>query len=346
MAYKQYTQCVEPQNHSSMDKYVQAVLAGLITGGVAAAIAIAVGEPWCALIAIEIFAMAGVVAFCEWWLFDRLICLGGDREAIGMLVSIEPATGKSGLGAFDTDYSINLLLYDNPPGVSQTTAETHPPYGELIKEQDATKNLNIPFEGESAKDVATGDESAVLHAEFEGAGIRDLEIGAMIGLGLSEAALFACILIPGPLGAAAAAVLAFLAFLAALIGGLLGLGDTGDPSDVDPNLGDLHTNDPDSGNLGADLLYVQGTWVFDTFHEGWNEIHPIKICTRVGRWEGEWPDDFGTTVDDAKDGFEDAGKDKTKDEQKKPKHGWHVHPDVDGCEGADDDDTGTDDGIS
>lgn len=344
MSFKQYTQCVLPQNYNGMNEYVQAVIGGLIPGGAAAIWAIVAGEPWCAFFALEIFAMAGIVAFCEWWLYDRLICLGGDRDAIGMLVSIEPATGKSGLGAFDTDYSINLLPYDNPPGVSQSIAENRPPYGELIKEQAATRDLGIPFEGESATDTATGIESAVLHAEFEGAGIRDLEIGATIGLGLAEAALIACVLIPGPIGAIVGGILAFLALLAALIGGLLGLGDTGDPSDVDPNLGQLHTNDPDNGNLGADLLYVQGTWVFDTFHEGWNEIHPVKVCTRVGRWDGEWPDDFGTTVDQTKDGFDDAGKDETKEEQKRPEHGWHVHPDVDGCEGEDDDD-GNDDVI-
>ena len=80
-----------------------------------AALAIAEGEPWCALFAIEP-PMAGSCPFCEWWLYDRLICLGGDRSAIGMLVTIEPVTGKSGLGEFDTDYSINLLPYDDQQG--------------------------------------------------------------------------------------------------------------------------------------------------------------------------------------------------------------------------------------
>jgi hypothetical protein len=337
MAYRQYTQCVQPSNHGSMNQYVSAVLSGLISGAVWAAIAVAAGEPWCALYATEIFAMAGVVAFCEWWLYDRLICLDGDRGAIGMLVSIEPATGKSGLGAFDTDYSINLLLYDSPPGVTQAVAEQRAPYGELIEAQPGVTGIGLPTPGETATDVATGIESAVLHAEFEGAGIRDLQIGAQVGLGLSIAALLACVFIPGPVGIVVSAILAFLAFLAALFGGLFGLGDTGSPSDVDPGLGDLHTNDPANDNLGADLLYVYGTWVYDSFHEGWNEIHPIKACTRIGRWDGDWPDGFGGIIDRVTKGFDEARHPDTKHEQERPRHDWHEHPDVDGCDDEDDD---------
>ena len=247
MAFKQYTKCVTPQNHSPMNEYVSAVIQGLGAGGVSALIAVAMGHPWCALLGIEIFLMVGVIAFCEWWLYDRLICLDGDRGAIGMLVSIEPATGKSGLQAFDTDYSINLLLYDNDPGVSHADAELRPPYGELIKEQDATKNLGLGFSGEFATDKASGIKSAILHAEFEGAGIQDLKIGTQVGLGLTIAALVVCLAVPGPVGAIIAGILAFLAFLAALIGALIGLGDTGSPADVDPNLGALHTNDPANG---------------------------------------------------------------------------------------------------
>jgi hypothetical protein len=315
-----------------MNQYVAAVIQGLLAGGVMAAIAIAAGEPWCAFYAIEVFAMAGVIAFCEWWLYDRLICLGGDRAAIGMLVSIEPATGKSGLGAFDTDYSINLLLYDDPPGITQASAETRPPFGELIRGQQAITDIGLPTPGETATDVATGIESAVLHAEFEGAGIRDLKIGAQAGLGLSIAALLACVFIPGPIGAAVAAFLAFLAFLAALIGGLFGLGDTGSPGDVDAGLGDLHTNDPSNANIGADLLYVYGTWVYDSYHEGWNELHPIKVCSRIGRWDGDWPDNFDDIVDRVTGAFDDANDPSTRNKQKHPRHDWHEHPDVDGCE--------------
>lgn len=339
MPFNQYTTCVRPEDRLGLNPYVSAVLQGLLPAGLLAAFALAGGMPWCLLLAGQVFLFAGGIAFCQWWLHDRLICLGGDRFAAGMLVSIEPATGKDGLGAFDTDYSINLLLYDNPPGppdLTQAVAEMRPPFGKLIKHQQAIGDLGLATPGESATDKATGVKYAVLHAEFEGAGMRDLLIGLQVGLVLAIAAFFACMAIPGPIGAIVAAILAFLAFLAALIGGAVGLGDTGSPADVDPNLGALHTNDPASNNLGADLLYVEGSWVYDNFHEGWNELHPIKRCERMGRWDGDWPKDFGDRIDRLRAAFEDTDRPETKHEQTRPQHHWHHHPDVDGCDGESD----------
>ncbi len=331
MAYRQYTKCVDPSNFSSMNAYVSAALQGLLAGGIGALIAVSVGMPWCALLGIEIAAMVGIIAFCDWWHNGRLVCLGGDQSTVGMLVSIEPATGKSGLGAFDTDYSINLLQWNNQPGATHAVAESLAPYGFLMKEQAATKDIGLGFEGEFATDKATGITSAIMHAEFEGAGMRDLMVGAQIGMGLSVAALIACLAVPGPIGAIIAGILALLALLALFIAGLIGLGDTGDPADVNPELGSLHTNDASQGGVGADLLYVQGTWVYDALHEGWNEIHPIKVCSRVGRWDGDWPDDFGTTVGTIEQGFADASSDLVRAEQKRPEHGWTHHPVVNGC---------------
>src|SRR5437773_715379 len=116
MSYRQYTTCVEEQNHSSMNQYISATISGLLFGAAAAAMAAAAGMPWCMLIALEIGSMVWIIAYCEWWLRDRLICLGGDQDVVGLLVSIEPATGKDFPGNFDTDYSINLLPYPNRPG--------------------------------------------------------------------------------------------------------------------------------------------------------------------------------------------------------------------------------------
>jgi len=73
--------------------------------------------------------------------------------------------------------------------------------------------------------------------------------------------------------------------LAALFGTFIGSGDRGSPGDVKGAPTQLHDNDPVTG-LGADLLYGYGTWVFDSLHTGWNEIHPIKKCAFVGKWDG------------------------------------------------------------
>ena len=62
---------------------------------------------------------------------------------------------------------------------------------------------------------SSGICSAVLHAEFEGAGILDLLLASQIALGLAVAALIACLVLP-PLVTAILAFLAFLAFILAL----------------------------------------------------------------------------------------------------------------------------------
>ena len=89
---------------------------------------------------------------------------------------------------------------------------------------------------------------------------------------------------------------------------------------------------PDDLGLNADLLYVRGRWVFDSLHEGWNELHPIKVCTRVGGWDGAWP---AGTVDVQKrldEAFDAAERDDVVRRQEQPEHQWRVHPLVDGCD--------------
>ena len=330
MAYKQYTTCVQPGSHVKMNQYVQIVIQGLLAAGIAALFVAAAGEPWCLLIALEIGAIMSTIGYCHWWLDDRLICLDGDQVAIGMLVSVEPPWKKTGFDAIDTDYSINLLLAPNPSGVKQAAAETSTPYGFLMKENDATKNIGLPFTGTVAKDEDTGKDCAVFHGEFEGAGVADTLLGAQIALALAVTALILCL--AGPWGAVAAAVLALLALLAALLGLGVGLGDTGSPTDVNPSLSSLHATD---GPEAADLIAMQGRWVYDAGHnnegKGWNEIHPIKLCTKVGSWEGDWPEDVDGWIKIWERALHDAGAPGTVANQQQPQNHWDVHPLIDGC---------------
>jgi hypothetical protein len=335
MDYKQYTSCVEAKSHSTMNQYIQATIQALVAGGIGALIVGAAAMPWCLLIVGEIMAIMWLLGYCHWWLEDRLVCLGGDRVAIGMLVSVEPPQNKTGLDRLDTDYSLNLLLPPNPIGADQATVEASVPYGELVKEQTSTKGAGLPFTGEQATEPASGKVTAILHAEFEGAGVSDTLLGAQIALAIAVAALIACLAIPGPIGAIIAAILAILALLAALIGGAVGLGDTGSPGDVNPSLGDLHTNDPGT-MVGADLLVVMGRWVYDAGHNnqgrGWNELHPIKLCERIGTWGGDWPADIGVLETRWADAVGSAASPLTAAGQKRPENRWQIHPVVDGCQ--------------
>ena len=135
----------------------------------------------------------------------------------------------------------------------------------------------------------------------------------------------------GSLGAAIAAVLV----LAGIIGGLL---DTGDPNDVNPGLGEIHVND--ATGRGADVLVVRGTWVYDSAHEGWNELHPILQCQRIGTWQGSWwsttitPPQTMAAVDRWCRMLTEAEDPATITATLRSENQWEVHPVIDGCNGS------------
>lgn len=353
MAYEEYTTCVPASQHSKVNQYVQAAFAAVLSGGILSLLIVllpsliplmptwlagllsAAGDPVCYVIAALIGGLFGVIAYCDWWLYDRLICLGGggaasDRFAVGMLVSVEPPWSKSGLDKFDTDYSINLLLAPNPPGADQATVGASQPFGHLIAEQPETKQEGLPFKGDNATDKQTGVTSAILHCEFEGKGIVVVKDWAEVALGVMIVALLICLT---PWGK----VLAIFLMLLALLGLSAGIGlaptQTTSPTLADPTLGELHTND--KNGYGADILAVLGRWVYDAGHndkdDGWNELHPLKACVRIGRWRGKWWQPIDALVAEAEEHLRNAIAPATLAAQQAPEHQWQVHPYLDGC---------------
>ena len=336
MAYRQYTKCTSINNY--IGKVAAQVIIAAAVGAfplIAAAIAGAALAP-----AILIPIMLAIIAYCRWWLYDRLICLGGDRCAVGLLISVEPPSEKSGLDAFDTDYSVNLLLADNPIGATQAEVEgSH--QGELVANQLSGHGLD--WKGEKATTPNSGDpDSAVLHAEFEGAGVYDLLLAALAALALAAIATVICA-IP-VVGWIACIIMALIVAAVVGIGMAVALNDTGNPTDVNANLGNLEQ--------GVDILAVRGTWVYDSAHEGWNELHPIKQAQKIGEFTGHWEDEYeklddllpsGTTPDVATyvtywcDALGKVTAPGTVIAQERPENQWEIHPVIDGCEPEDDD---------
>jgi hypothetical protein len=118
--YPSWTQCSLPANYRGFP------LAGVITGAsVALLMGVLVGlvavTPGIA-VGLAVLCMAGMQV-CTWWLNVRLICLGGDRSAIGAIYHLEPPVPTDNPfaaldflnGDIDTDYSFNLLLYQFAP---------------------------------------------------------------------------------------------------------------------------------------------------------------------------------------------------------------------------------------
>ncbi len=80
------------------------------------------------------------------------------------------------------------------------------------------------------------------------------------------------------------------------------------------------------------LIY---TWVFDPPHlgnnGGWNEIHPVKVASICGKWDGSWTTSVNTPIERIREGFNVAQAEETIANQALPENQWDLHPDLDGC---------------
>jgi hypothetical protein len=345
MPYRQYTQCVQAQDFTGAP-IARAAVVGLFAGLIEVLVFLSTGAApivgYAIFTAAALFAVVGLLSFVHWWLYGRLICLGGDRCAIGMVVSLEPPESSTGFfDKFDNDYSANLLLAPHVIGESQENIETDGFQGELIRDQrqlfdQYPGTSGLPFTGEIARSCETAPETAVLHFEFEGAGMYELyqwlKALLVVLIFASIASWFCFVPVIGWIAcliAAALTAIALAGFLTRLF--LIPSTDRGSPSDVNPELGGtLQTNGCDG--VGADLLVVSGEWVYDSLHSGWNEIHPVRHCQKIGTWTGIWPFDAPAARNRWCDAITDAHSPTTVGNQTKPENHWRIHPDVDGCE--------------
>lgn len=328
MAFKQFTKCIKPVDYRKRSFIGMIAIATFITGPFIAAFLLK-GHAFCAGIAALLGLMIFLIAYCENWLFKRLICLGGDHDVIGLVVKTEPP--EFSIGDWDNDYSLNLLLQCTDLGVTEDSDQLkNSPFGELIRNQTEILALGSEVPGYEHNgfvvhdDLPVNTDSVTLHCEFEGSGVHDLNLFAKAMVGVLTAAMILCLLLPQ---------FSWLIALIALILVLLGLGITkvihpGSPADVNPDLPEL--------KVGVHVLYIFGTWVYDPLHDGYNEIHPIKTCTIHSFWPGHWdPADCGggppILLLRFRQAFQEAQSEETLANQKLPEHQWQFHPLIDGC---------------
>lgn len=330
---KSWTTCTTADKVISVNQYISAAITSGIFAAVMAVVLIAMGEPWCLPIALVVTGIVWILAYCDWWLNNRLVCLGDKSpvSVVGMVISIEPPSEKTWPGSLDSDYSLNLLLPNNPVGVSQAVAGASVPFGYLMAETATTSSHGLLFTGNPAEDKATGVKSEALHVEFEGASIHDLQTVNILALIAALTALAVCM---SGIGVVVAYILALLALLAALLGAAFSSSDTASPSDA--GLPSIEVNKGDG--TGATILGVTGRWVYDaghihdSFHEGHNELHPVQQAQILGGpWDGDWPPDIDGIIRGYQDGYAQSQDPLTKSEQARPGSKWSVHPYVDGC---------------
>ncbi|UVK51452.1 hypothetical protein DBIPINDM_004722 [Mesorhizobium sp. AR02] len=330
---KSWTKCTTADKVISVNQYISAAITSGIFAAVMVVVVVAMGEPWCLPIALVVTAIVWILAYCDWWLNNRLVCLGDQSPVsiVGMVISIEPPSEKTWPGSLDSDYSLNLLLPNNPVGVSQAVADASVPFGYLMAENAITSSHGLLFTGNPAEDKATGVKSEALHVEFEGASIHDLQTVNILALIAAMTALAVCM---SGVGVVVAYILALLALLAALLGAAFSSSDTASPSDA--GLPSIETNKGDG--TGAMILGVTGRWVYyaghihDSFHEGHNELHPVQQAQIVGKpWDGDWPADIDEIIRIYQDGYKQSQDPLTKQQQARPGSKWSIHPYVDGC---------------
>jgi hypothetical protein len=352
MSYAQYTSCVKPGSYIDLSFNaigIRNILIMLSTGAVMVwVVAVILGGP--VAITAAIVLMTAVVTYLYWWLHGRLICLNpgtgdgclntgpGDVCLIGVVASLGPSNPVDKAG--DNDFTMDLLLAPGPTNyvhpISDYTSQTQ---GCLINE-----NAQITAIGRGyVQDQAHIAYRAGLHCEFEGDGIY-----TMLVIAIAVLALLAISLIPIPAVYVAALILAAFLFLFGLLSKWLlatpGLPGSGDPRDIDPVLGTLGK---------GHIVVVQGVWVYDSLHPGWNEIHAVHACQIMGAMsladdltssqvpEPTWPVVNGFDLSTASGvkaahdtwcaAITKAGGAQTGGSKQNPQNYWVIHPIIDGC---------------
>jgi hypothetical protein len=360
LAFRQYTSCIKASEFSDTFAGNEGLIVTAIVGVLYLLSLVAASFFNPAFIILAIGAVSYLIAYLQWWLHGRLICLSDeDQCVIGVAISKPSVKALQKGGDNDASFNVALapsrveLLADKDPNSDDQFSTRLPEPKEHYWENAADPNVGNKQQGKivepNAQVLGVGrgyvsDDGHVrylkaIHCEFEGSGIQDLLdwAHATLALLLAIAALSA---FPG-LGL----FLTLLALLLSLIGaGAAALGglNPGDPQDVLGNMGAIAT---------TDIVIVKGNWVYDSLHDGWNEIHAIHACQVIGSMpDGKtWPAQIDTP-----DGFtdilgldtpenvaraigvwclalrqaEDAEDGGNRDD---PQNNWVLHPLVDGC---------------
>ena len=373
--FPSYTNCSSPSGWYKVPAWAIALLASV--GGLAFILA-GIGGAWVTAVAALMASVClAAITFCTWWLNVRLICLGGDHSAIGAIYHLEPPQptwNAFDFGAYDTDYSFNLLLWPFVPqdelpdsfvsnqwaasaaGTLATDWPTLPPLVpnvpwatvetqvDRILAQQSMASLGITFVGQqieaadepSPQPAGGSSQNFLLHCEIEGPGMRDFRTLLWVLFGVfTAAAIIDAIPVIGWIIGLILAILAFLAFLFG--GGAITHDDASPPTDGGWG-GAFHSFDEAGGPDGiVDLAYVYGRWVYDSLHDGWNELHPLHFMIKIGEAKqgdlagGDWPADLGDKqkrYDGMYAGINAPGAAGT---QAEPPNQWTVHPVLDGC---------------
>jgi len=315
MAYRKFTQCYNylatGEKPFHIDDLISIVTGAAGPGGVAALILFASGAFAIGAIALAIGFVSAIATVADLWLFHRLVCLTGIKCAVG-IVNDRPHHG--GLGNFDNDEFFNVVLLPHraddknlPPGTAGQQA--HPKnyiHRDNLMGQEFL--IPVPQSGDLPYDFSK-EESSTLHCEAEGefwvkmkewAWLMGLVIGAASAAGAAAGiAVAAAMCALGPILCLLGLLIGLLIWLlstaagGAIAAGIMAIIFEASKGDVeDANVGDAALGPITAG----DKVIVYGEHVYDGFHEGWNEFHPLMTVCKLNEHESsqylQWDPNF------------------------------------------------------
>jgi hypothetical protein len=363
MAFKSYTTCVQAGDYEDLDMTLEEVGAAsaLLAGGAASVLAIS-------------FAVSALEKACNYMLHGKLVCLGGDRCAVGTLVQFETTSEKSFPDDIDNDFSMNLMLWpffledfvdetDFSKAYGRVTSD--PDQGALVTERPGMPKPHEADDGSRydpyKADVDIVDAYAiggfntmvplthsikvpVLHCECEGSRIHDI-LQTLEDIGGFGTGICGWKPLGIPIGKVVCTIVQTL--LAPIVLAALTIAwfaaDEGNADDA--------RTDPEAGELKlGNIVVITGRWVYDAGHTGWNEFHPVKTIQKIS--ESPFGPEPGADLfkrwctltsevpppDRDGPGEQPAsmtpGQQDTWDAQQRAEHRWVLHPAVDGCRGS------------
>jgi hypothetical protein len=399
--FRQYTKCYQhgpgdkPFNENDLVGFVIGVSApGLVLAGLFAALK---SFP----LAAAVFALqyaATIEAVAKQWLYHRLVCLDRDGKPHCAIGTVETSPENGGFGDFDNDEFFDLRLMphaafapsDPPPGVGPlNNLAGFAAYLAKIRAEAEAYATGVHKDGFQGSELLSRripdlglklSQDYYLHCEAEGnfwQAMKDYSLllgivaGVGAGLGALGGAAAGCAIggILGPIGCAIGAIIG--ALLGLLAGGAVGaaigalIAFNTDPGEVE----DANVGDRALGPIaGGDRVVVLGQHVYDGFHEGWHEFHPLMAVMKIGPGRDDYiesgdvfpadpasaPPD-GLTPEDMEKGLDSPAFRKRAEAlrsswcravqaafsgpiraaQDREEHRWTIHPAVDGCRPGD-----------
>jgi hypothetical protein len=367
--FRQYTQCYNhtpPDKPFNIDDLAGFVLGASAPGLVGFIISMLTGNFGLGAIFMGVQFAATIIAVANEWLFHRLVCVSPDPLCAVGIVKEDPAI--SDFGEFDNDEFFDLRLMPHRANDEYKSAAPASGPGpsqdgktELVPENDI---YNDNFQGTltlkpSITTLPYDRSRSALHCEAEGAFWQDMkDYAPLLGVGVAAGAAAGA--------AAGCAIGGIFGIIGCIIGAILGAIFGGANAVFNSNPGNVEDANVGDRALGpiqvGDKVAVLGKHVYDGFHEGWHEFHPLMAVVKMNSQEAdqylEWNPDFtgtapaGLTAADMKKGLaskpfraravelrarwcgllQEAFDPGVKHTQEQDPHRWTAHPEVDGCE--------------